>query len=101
MGKINKIQEQLNIAYGDNMFTTKIEDNAVVFDSTCDKFVFSDPINASINGIDFKVINGKAGFSTDGGATYYEIVKGDLLTVSVDGIDDGNSNGDPSDDFGA
>lgn len=61
MGSINKIQEQLNIAFGDNTYITKIDNDAVVFDSTCDYFEFEDDVAIkgalSANEIDIDVIN--------------------------------------------
>lgn len=78
MGSINKIQDKLNITYGNNTFSTKISDNNVEFDTTCDNFIFSDKVDANINGVYFKILNGKAAVSVNG-SDYYEMTKGDEL----------------------
>ena len=44
MGQINEVQKQTTMSYGDNSFTTLVKDNAVIFDSEQDKFIFADPV---------------------------------------------------------
>lgn len=53
MGKLNEIQQQATMSYGNNAFTTTIEDNTVKFDSMRDSFTFEDEVNVpslKING---------------------------------------------------
>lgn len=53
MGKINEISKESTQSFGGNSFTTKIEENTVVFDSAKDAFKFNDPIDVpslTVNG---------------------------------------------------
>ncbi len=44
MGKLNEIQRETTMSFGENSVTTTVTDSAVLFDSEKDKFIFLDPV---------------------------------------------------------
>lgn len=100
MGRINEIQKESTLSYGGNTFTTTIEGNEVIMDTTCDQISIKDKVSVfeiKIGNALLRCYNNDFICSFDNGLTWRKIALGDQVIL----MDDNDGfNGDPDDDFG-